>query len=150
MVIEILFEFCNSINVKSVFYTAFRLGHYQQLYTDASGNIGYGAVYGKKCFFGRWPETWLQYNITTLESYPIVAAVVIWVHEWANTSVCLYTDNEAMVAITNKETSREPCVLLVCLRSNILFTARRVPGQDNILAVKLSLLQMDEFRMLAP
>ena len=132
--------------------TAFKLGHYQQLYTDASGSIGYGSVYGKKWFCGRWPETWLQYNITTLELYPIVAAVVIWGHDWANKSVCFYTDNEALVAIINKQTSCEPCVMtllrklvLVCLRSNIFFTARHVPGKDNILADKLPRLQMDEF-----
>ena len=76
---------------------------------------------------------------------------------WANSSVCFFTDNEALVTIINKQTSREPSVMVLmrklvlsCLRYNIQFTARHVPGRDNTLADKLSRCQVDEFLTLAP
>ena len=68
-----------------------------QLYTDAAGSIGYGAVCDSQWFYGVWPESWRHYNITALEIYPIVAAVVTWGVSWKNRSICFYTDNEALV-----------------------------------------------------
>ena len=57
----------------------------------------------------------------------------------------LHTDNETLATIINKHTSREPSVMVLmrklivsCLRYNIQFTARHVPGCDNTLADKLS------------
>ena len=37
------------------------------LYTDASGSIGYAAVMGSHWFQGTWPDIWRQLNITMLE-----------------------------------------------------------------------------------
>ena len=87
-------------------------GDYPQLYTDASGGIGYGAC-EPEWFFGKWPSSWLTFYITVLELYPIVAAVELWRVSWANSSICFFTDNEALVAIINKQTSREPCVMVL-------------------------------------
>ena len=135
----------------------FLSGDYLRLYTDSAGKIGYGALFGKQWFCGRWPESWLGYNISTLELYPIVAAVATWGHEWANKSICFYTDNIALVSIINKQTSRDPNIMslvrklvLICLGLNILFTAHHVLGRNNTLADKLSRFQMKEFHALAP
>ena len=125
-------------------------------YTDASGGIGYGAVCGPEWFLDTLPSSWLTFNITVLELYPIVAAVELWGVSWANSSICFFTDNEALVIIINKQTSREACVMvllrkliLTCLRRNINFTACHVRGQYNALADKLSHCQIDEFREMA-
>ena len=136
----------------------FMTGDYLLLYTDASGGIGYGAVCGPEWFFGTWPSPWLTLNITVLELYPIVAAVELWGgSSWANSSICFFTDNEALVAIINKQTSRETCVMVLlrklilsCLHRNINFTARHVPGRYNALADRLSRCQIEEFRAMAP
>ena len=87
-----------------------------------------------------------------LEFYPIVAAVEMWGAAWANSSICFYIDNEALVAIINKQASKEPCVMallrkliLSCLRHNINFTACHIPDRDNTLADRLSSCQIDEF-----
>ena len=151
-------EFFQNFNGRSFFLNAhFFTGDFLKLYTDASGSIGYGAVCGKQWFYGTWPASWLHHNITTLELYPIVAAVVVWGDAWRNTSICFFTDNEALVSIINKQTSREPCVMtllrklvLTCLLFNISFTARHIAGRDNSLADKLSRLQVAEFRAMAP
>ena len=63
------------------------------LYTDASGSIGYGAVFGKKWFHGVWPQHWASLNITFLELFPIVAALVVWSPYFKNSRVILHTDN---------------------------------------------------------
>ena len=151
-------EFLAGLNGKAFFIDAnFLTGDYLQLFTDASGSVGYGAVCGPEWFSGTWSASWNALNITVLELYPIVAAVETWEAAWANSSVCFYTDNEALVAIINKQTSKEPCVMarlrlliLSCLRRNINFTACHIPGRDNTLADRLSRCQIAEFLRLAP
>ena len=103
--------------------------------------------------YGVWPESWRHYNITALELYPIVAAVGTWGVSWKNRSLCFYTDNESLVYVINRQTSREKTVMtllrkfvLRCLFFNILFTAKHVAGRDNTLAGKLSRFQKSEFR----
>ena len=76
---------------------------------------------------------------------------------FGQTSVCFFTDNEALVPIINNQTSREPHIMallhplvLACMRFNINFAACHIPGRINTLADKLSRLQADEFRQLSP
>lgn len=151
-------DFLNQFNGRSFFIDDdFLTGDHLQLYTDASGGIGFGALYGTEWFYGQWPIQWHSYNISVLELYPIMAAVEVWGNRWENRSVCFYTDNEALVSIINKQTSRAPTIMallrplvLACLRFNINFTARHIPGRFNTLADKLSRSQVQEFRALAP
>jgi len=130
---------------------------YLALYTDASGSIGYGAVLGSKWFYGGWPEHCKSFNIATLELYPIVVSVAIWGHMWRNKTVRFYTDNQALVPVINKLSSKEPNIMrlirklvLLGLKFNICFSAHHVPGKSNILADRLSRFQVDEFRRHAP
>ena len=53
-----------------------------ELFTDAAGSKGYGAVFGRKWFYGSWPESWSSLNITFLEFFPIVLALHIWGQQW--------------------------------------------------------------------
>ena len=34
------------------------------LYTDASGSLGYGAIFGDRWYYGEWPVKWKGLNIT--------------------------------------------------------------------------------------
>ncbi|CAC5398340.1 unnamed protein product [Mytilus coruscus] len=45
------------------------------LYTDASGAIGYGAIFKSHWFYGRWSNSLNECTITFKELYPIVLAV---------------------------------------------------------------------------
>ena len=120
----------------------FLTGDYLQLFTDASGGIGYGAICGPEWFLVDGP----------VPGIPLTSQYLSYIRSWrlwrrgvflGLTVVCFFTDNEALVTIINKQTSREPSVMVLmrklvlsCLRYNIQFTARHVPGRDNTLADK--------------
>ena len=75
-----------------------------RLHTDSSGNIGYGALFRNHWFKGLWPDQWKDFNITVLEFFPIVLAVVVWGQHFANSKVEFVTDNAAVMSIINKQT----------------------------------------------
>ena len=127
------------------------------LYTDAAASKGYGAVFGRHWFGGAFPDAWHSFNITFLELYPIVLAVHIWGSSMTNRCVLFFTDNAALVDIINKQTSKHKLVMVLlrdlvlsCLRYNILFRARHVPGLQNSQADYISRFQVESFKEIAP
>ena len=101
-----------------------------QLYTDASGSFGYGAVFRDQWFYGPWPESCRSLNIAVLEFYPIVLSVIIWGHLMRNQRITFFTDNEALVHVINESSCRDKFLMsfvrrlvFVCLQNNILFRA---------------------------
>ena len=131
--------------------------HHLKLYTDATGAIGFGAVFGRHWCYGEWPMSWRHRNIAFLEFYPIVLSLHLWGHTIKNQRVLFFTDNEAMVHVINKQTCRDKDLMffvhklvLVCLNYNICFKAKHVPGLQNKLADSLSRLQLQIFKQLAP
>ena len=81
---------------------------------------------------------------------------MLGVHLWAtrlkNKRVLFYSDNESVVHVINKQTSKHKGLLalvrqlvLICLSHNIYFRARHVPGRHNVLADSLSRLQVERF-----
>ena len=131
--------------------------HQLQLYTDASGTLGFGAVFRKNWCYGEWPDSWRLRNIAFLEFYPIVLSLHLWGHEMKNRRVLFFTDNEALVHVINKQSCRDKDLMffvrelvLVCLRHNVHFKAKHIPGLHNTLADSLSRLQLQTFRQLAP
>ena len=121
------------------------------LFTDSSGSLGYGAIFGHKWFYGEWPSTWTSKNIIVLEMFPILLSVAIW----ADRCVLFHTDNMALLEVINKKTTKDKellilvCALvLYCLRHNILFKAVHLPGIYNNKADALSRLQVDKFKFL--
>lgn len=127
------------------------------LYTDASGPLGYGAVFGSNWFHGVWPIHWKGKNITLLELFPIVAAVIKWAPMFKNSRVIMHTDNMALVHILNATTSKDPLIMVLvrkfvvsCMLNNVQVKVEHIPGVKNVLADKLSRQQVQEFQMLAP
>ena len=83
-------------------------------------------------------------------------SVLVWGYKMRNKRITFYTDNAALVDIINKATSRDVIVMifvrrlvLACLKYNILFRARHVPGVKNVLADSLFRLQVAKFKQLA-
>ncbi|XP_071099206.1 uncharacterized protein [Haliotis cracherodii] len=131
------------------------------LFTDASGNHGFGAFFVGRWANGRWPNEWVQNgwtkDITMLELFPIVLAVRLWGRHLRNKRVLFVCDNQAVVAIINKQTAKPPRVMsllrrliLLCLQHNILFKASYIPTHANVIADALSRFQWSRFKEAAP
>ena len=151
-------EFLSSFNGKSLFLDDhWSNNHKLNLYTDASGAIGFGAIFGLDWCYGKWPATWRNYNIAILEFYPIVLSLYLWGHKMHNQCIIFFTDNEALVSVINKQTSKDSGLMslvrkmvLVSLEHNILFRAKHIAGSRNILADSLSRFQIQKFLQLTP
>ena len=129
------------------------------LFTDASGSIGYGAYFDGHWVAAPWPKALQKCapDITFKELFPIVLAIYLWGHHFANKKVIFHCDNQAVVCMINKQTTRSPssmhlvrCLVSVCLVKNIVFKAVHIPGLENNIADALSRLQFSRFRKLVP
>ena len=72
----------------------------------------------------------------------------IWCHQFHNSTVVLHCDNNTVVHVINKTTSKDPNLMilirrlmLLSLQHNIHFVAKHVPGVNNSAAYILSRLQ---------
>ncbi len=128
-----------------------------QFFTDASGGIGFGGYYRGQWFQGRWPEQEKERSIAWLEFFPIVVSVVLWGEQLKGKRIVIRSDNKPAVAIINKQTSKCPDIMkllrffvLQCLKFNLAFCAKHIPGESNDIADALSRFQMERFRQVAP
>ena len=102
------------------------------LFTDASGSIGFAGVLNTEWFALRWdtvPEL-DHHQIAIKELFPIVLALEIWGRFLENKKILFMSDNEAVVHVINKQSSREKtlmklvrCLVLKSLTHNIFFKA---------------------------
>ena len=74
-----------------------------------------------------------------------------------NQSVLFFTDNQSLVSVINKQTSKDAelvsfvrTMVLACLQNNNLLKAKHLPGRRNVLADRLSRFQVDQILQLAP
>ena len=95
-------------------------------------------------------------DISVLELYPIVVGLIMWADKLTNQRVIFFSDNESVVHVINKQTTKDKALLallrqlvLACLRYNILFKARHIAGSKNVLADSLSRLQVEKFRRMS-
>ena len=128
-----------------------------QLFTDSSGEIGFGAYFAGEWFQGRWTQQQLPRSIQWKELYPIVMATFVWGHCWATKKVLFACDNQAVVACIRSGTSHSPHMMallrnmfFLAARGNFTVSARHVPGRYNTIADALSRFLMQEFRRSAP
>ncbi len=125
--------------------------------SDSSGSCGFGAVCGNAWFYGGWPFDLSPTSITVLELLPIVVAAHLWGFQWVRLQVEFLCDNQAVVAILNSGSSRDPPAMhlmrrltLVACWHNFSFSARHVPGRCNATADALSRFQFQDFHRLLP
>ena len=153
-------KFLDDYNGVSVFLPADHIENTDlELFTDAAGSIGMGAYFQGHWTQLRWPVDILRSNLSIafLELYPIVIAVKLWGINMANKKILFRSDNAAVVSVINRRTSKCPKVMslvrvlvLECLRYNIVFNAKHIPGVYNSIADALSRFQVHRFHKLAP
>ena len=147
---KIWLSFLKNSNGTSMFlHDRFLSNKTLDLYTDATKSKGFGGVYGSRWFYGSFPDDWKVMNIMTLEFYPIILALEIWGGLLKNRCILFFTDNEALVSVINKQSSKYCDIMIMvrhlvlkCLQFNILFRAKHihVAGKRNVLADFLSRL----------
>ena len=118
------------------------------MYSDASGKIGMGAICGSSWMFKLWNQEFLakhEPSIEYLELFAVTAAVLTWIHQFKNRRIILFCDNQSVVDMINiTSTSCKNCMVLIKLLvlkglvENVRIFARHVKGKANDLAESLS------------
>jgi len=122
--------------------------------SDASGRWVCGAFWNSHWFQLAWTNTTCteEVNIATKELIPIVMAAAMWGKAWGGLVVCCRCDNDAVVAVVNRRTSRDQDLmhLLRCLSFfeaafSFRVVASHIPGVENTLADDLSRNKLSSF-----
>ena len=69
------------------------------LYTDASGTLGFGAIFDLQWFSCPWPDHFLHHHINVKELFAVLAALFTWGNAWINKQIIFLSDNEAICQI---------------------------------------------------
>ena len=116
--------------------------------SDAS-KLGFGACYGSQWIQSKYPTSWQSYHITVLEFYPIYVLIAIFGPLLRNSSILFKCENSAVVEIINKQTSKNPTVMMILrplilllVEYNVHLRASHIPGLTNILPDKISRFQI--------
>ena len=127
------------------------------LYTDASGQSGFGIYFKGRWISKTWPSNFSHRSIQWKELFPIYLACFIWATEFSNKRLLFHCDNLAVTNIWNSGTSKCPKIMslvrklfFIAAKHNFTINIKHIPGTDNSIADALSRLQMDRFRQLAP
>ena len=125
------------------------------MYSDASGRLGMGALCQKDWMYIMWPQEFITKNkpsIEYLELYAVVAGVLTWIHRFKNRRIILFCDNESVVNMINlTTTSCKNCMVLIRmlvfkgLIENVRIFAKHIAGVKNVLADNLSRNRIDLF-----
>ena len=79
---------------------------------DAS-KLGFGATFKDRWIQEAYPPDWVtmfdnhDIGITTLELYPIYVLIAMFGHNIRNSSVLFHSDNQGVVDIINKQSSKK-------------------------------------------
>ena len=123
-----------------------------EIWTDASGSFGCGALWGRRWLQATWSEIYKETpheveddGITLKEMIPIIIACALWGPHWRQSSVLVHCDNEGAVAVVNSGYSKVEkimhllrCLFFIRARFGMEVKAVHVPGRHNILADAIS------------
>ena len=128
-----------------------------QLFTDASGTIGWGVCYGNRWLQDKWSPHQATHNIVWKELYAIAAACASWGDESQRMRILVYCDNEAVVACLTSGTSPSSPVMSllrdlfhICALFGFVLSAKHIPGVTNKAADALSRFDLQGFRRAVP
>ena len=134
-----------------------------QLYTDSSVTCsstgGFGIFFQDKWAFGRWSRLWPDLcrlsDMTFLELFPVMVTISVWGPLLANRRILFHIDNQAVVRIINKISSKSPQVMalvrrlvLDTLNFQIIFRDEYINTKINAVADSISRCQWRHFRFL--
>ena len=105
--------FLEAWNGKAMMRTQDQWSPAVEVFTDASGEVGCGALWGTHWLQLKWANmpNWRNTPITQKEVLPAVLACAVWGHRWKAKQVQLYCDNEAAVAVLNTGYSHDSLIM---------------------------------------
>ena len=125
--------------------------------SDASGSWGCGAVWGARWFQVQWENFLPEAHIAIKELVPLVIATAIWGGAWKGKSVRMLTDNSAVVAAINSNSSRVPemahllrCLTFISAFRQCVISAAHIQGSHNLVADAISRNNLGLLRHLHP
>ena len=128
------------------------------MYSDASGKIGLGALCGSSWTHKLWSQDFFYQkkpSIEYLELYGITTAVLLWINRFKNRRVIIFCDNKSIVDMINTTSSScKNCMVLIRLIvlkglvENVRIFAKHVEGSKNDLADSLSRDKLTLFNQL--
>ena len=128
-----------------------------QLFTDASGNEGWGAYWSGRWLQDHWSPEQLEMNIAWKELYAIVVAVHTWGNFWQRQKILFNCDNHTVVDIWEKGSTKSPEIMslvrllyLCAAHHNINICIQHIPGTSNNIADAISRFQDVHFKELVP
>ena len=78
-----------------------------QVPSDATGSMGYGAIFQSYWFSSTWSVVQSSLSIAYKELFPILVAAYLWGPQWVSRRVKFLCDNESVVAVLKSDTSRD-------------------------------------------
>ena len=135
--------------------------HYapQVFYTDASSTIGAGGICNRQWFMIQWDPEFLRKfepSINYLELYALSVGILSWIKEFANKTIVVYCDNQSIIHMVNKSSSRcGNCMVLIrmlvlhCMVHNVKIRVDYVPSKSNVAADHLSRGSYKQFMIYA-
>ena len=127
------------------------------LYTDASGTLGWGAYWSGRWLQAHWSLDDCKKDIVWKELFAIVAAVNSWGHHWQRKKVLFHCDNQSVCDIWHRGSSRSPEVMALvrmlyfcAAKFDINVMIAHIAGSSNEIADALSRFQATRFHQLAP
>ncbi len=130
-----------------------------ELFSDASGKIGYGAYFKGHYLSGVWERSFLSSkpSIALQEIIPIAMAIVTFSGQMANEKTVMWCDNQTVYTILNKQSSRchrimdyVRLIVLTRLEKNIQFKMHYVNTKVNNVCDALSRQEWSRFHRLKP
>ena len=127
------------------------------LYTDASGTLGWGAYWSGRWLQAHWSLDDCKKDIVWKELFAIVAVVNSWGHHWQRKKVLFHCDNQSVCDIWHRGSSRSPEVMALvrmlyfcAAKFDINVMIAHIAGSSNEIADALSRFQATRFHQLAP
>ncbi len=82
------------------------------VYSDASGNYGCGAVVSIVGWFRlEWPDDWRGMDNASKELVHVVIAAALWGKSWRGQRICFHSDSITVVAILKSRTAGTPLLM---------------------------------------
>ena len=105
------------------------------LFTDASGSIGYGAYFQGAWIAETWGDQHLRHSIQWKELFAILAATATWGDQWSGKKIRFYCDNQAVVKAWQSKAPKNHNLanlyrklFLLAAKNNFNISLTHIPG----------------------